>query len=588
MLDAFKERRMNVVRAVRELGSLADEIGARSVAQRVRERLVAKLEADRFNLVVVGEFNRGKTTLVNAVLGAQVLPVGVTPTTAVIHQIEYGDSPGATVEYESGKTVDLPFEEVRNFALGNPPPAEDPGPVKLLRVRYPTSILSDHIALIDTPGVNDLSLQRADITYSYIPQSDAVLFLLDAGQLLTASERVFLQEKLLGQSRDKIVFVVTKKDILSDSELDEAMAYARDNLHALLPSAPVFPVSAQLALEGREGSGLKELLDHLYRFLGEERGRIMLDNALGETASACAVLQKGLDAKRRGLDMSVEEVHRRIDAVEQDLAGQAKTTEQRRGAIREEVAAIKAWVRRDLERLVDDVTRQIPAIVDDASVDDLKSHLGPFLEKAFRDWATAETREIADALEGLAERTIALVREDARVAAKRLSETVGADIRPPAIAIDTFAYDVGVAALPIIGLTVMLSSLWLGALLIVAAPVLAIYMRGRIDTETRARARELGPKAVKDAADKVGPKLDDMIDEFGKRLDDWVVQASEEVYREILEVLSSARTELEKGTQARAPAVASCERQALALTALKARYERMRSDLWPQPADAQG
>jgi hypothetical protein len=344
-------------------------------------------------------------------------------------------------------------------------------------------------------------------------------------------------------------------------------------------------VSAEQALEGREGSGLKELLDHLYRFLGEERGRIMLDNALGETVSACAVLEKGLDAKRRGLDMSVGEVHRRIEAVEQDLAGQARTTEQRRSAIREEVAAIKAWARRDLERLVDDVSRQIPAIVDDASVDDLKSHLGPFLEKAFRDWATAETREIADALEGLAEKTIALVREDARVAAKRLSETVGADMRPPAIAIDTFAYDVGVAALPIIGLTVMLNSLWLGALLIVAAPVLAIYMRGRIDTETRARARELGPKAVKDAAEKVGPKLDEMIDEFARRLDDWVVQASEEVYREILEVLSSAKAELEKGEQALAPAVASCERQALALTALRGRYDKMRSELWPAPAD---
>ena len=585
MLDAFKEKRMTVVNAVGELASLADGIGARSVAQRVRDGLVAKLQADRFNLVVVGEFNRGKTTMVNAVLGAQVLPVGVTPTTAVIHQIEYGDTPGATVEYESGKVVDLPFEQVRSFALGNPAPDPDPGPVNVLRVRYPAQILRDHIALIDTPGVNDLSLQRADITYSYIPQSDAVLFLLDAGQLLTASERVFLQEKLLGQSRDKIVFVVTKKDILSEPELAEAMAYVRDNLKALLPGAPVFPVSAEQALEDKEGSGLQELLDHLYRFLGEERGRILLDNALGETVSACVVLEKGIDAKRRGLDMSKEEIHRRIEAVEQDLAGQAKTTEQRRGAIREEVAAIKAWARRDLERLVDDVTRQVPAIVDDASVDDLKSHLGPFLEKAFRDWAQAETREIADALEGLAEKTIALVRDDARVAAKRLSETVGADIRPPAIAIDTFAYDVGVAALPIIGLTVMINSLWLGALLIVAAPVLAIYMRGRIDTETRARARELAPKAIKDAADKVAPKLDEMIDEFAQRLDAWVIQASEEVYREVLEVLTAARAEREKGEAALAPAIASCERQAIALAALKARYEKMRADLWPRVSE---
>jgi hypothetical protein len=411
-----------------------------------------------------------------------------------------------------------------------------------------------------------------------------VLFLLDAGQLLTASERVFLQEKLLAQSRDKIVFVVTKKDILSDSELAEAMAYAHENLRTLVPEAPVFPVSAEQALAGRSDAGIQELMDHLYRFLGEERGRIMLDNALGETVSACVVLDKGIDAKRRGLDMSLEEIDRRIALVEADLAGQKKTTDQRRAAIREQVAAIKAWSRRDLERLVDDVNRQLPALVDDASVQDLKSHLGPFLEKAFRDWAQSETREIAEAIETMAEKTIALVREDARTAAKRLSDTVGADMRPPAIAIDTFAYDVGVAALPIVGLTVMLNSLWLGALLIVAAPVLALYMRGRIENETRARARELAPKAIKDAADKVGPKLEEMIDEYADKLDAWVVQASEEVYREILEVLAAARSEREKGEKALVEANASCERQGQALAALKARYERMRAELWaPAP-----
>jgi predicted GTPase len=72
--------------------------------------------------------------------------------------------------------------------------------------------------LVDTPGVNDLSLQRADITYEYIPKSDAVLFLVDAGQPVKESERVFLQEKLLAQSRDKIVFVVAKRDIWDASE----------------------------------------------------------------------------------------------------------------------------------------------------------------------------------------------------------------------------------------------------------------------------------------------------------------------------------------------------------------------------------
>ena len=101
--------------------------------------------------------------------------------------------------------------------------------------------------------MNDLSLQRADITYSYIPRADAVLFLLDAGQILKESERVFLNDKLLKASRDKIVFVITKWDLLSPEEQREALAYAKNHLSTLVKEPVVFPVSAETALGGQRG-----------------------------------------------------------------------------------------------------------------------------------------------------------------------------------------------------------------------------------------------------------------------------------------------------------------------------------------------
>jgi small GTP-binding protein len=584
MLDAFKQRRMAVVSAIAELVSLAEAVGARTIGQRLRDGLIRKLEADRFNLVVVGEFNRGKTTLVNALLGSSVFAVGVTPTTAVIHNIEYSDTPRASAEYESGQVQELGFDAVGSFAVGNPAPDPDPGPVNVLNVGYPASILRN-IALVDTPGVNDLSLQRADITYNYIPQSDAVLFLLDAGQLLTASERVFLQDKLLGQSRDKIVFVVTKKDILSEQELAEAMRYAQQQLATLVTAPRVFAVSAEQALDGgREDSGIDELVQYLNRFLSEERGRILIDNALGEAVSGCILVGKGIDARRRGLQMSAQETERRIAAVQRELDGQAQSLAERRSVVREEAAAIKAWARRDLDRLVDDVSGQVPGLVDKANVEDLKVHLGPFLEKSFRDWAQGETREIADALEALAEKTITLMREDASVSGKRLAEALGGDLQSPTIAIDTFAYDIGVAALPILGLSVLFSNLLLGGMLILASPLLAIYMRGRIDSETRQRAKQLAPAALRDAAQKVAPKIDEMVDEFARRLDEWVVNAGEEVYREVIEVLAAATSERAKGDEARSRALSECDEQSKGVIALKARYETLRSELWIEPA----
>jgi ribosome biogenesis GTPase A/uncharacterized coiled-coil protein SlyX len=592
MLESFHQKRDDVLGALRDLMHLAERVGAKSLGAHVGTDLVKKLEVDRFHLVVVGEFNHGKSTFVNALLGANVLPVGVTPTTAVIHHLEYAAEPRAEVVFESEKRSPLPFEQVRAFSVGGaqaphhsvgdvqvPPAAADE--VKYLEVGYPAELLRDRIVLVDTPGVNDLSLQRADITYSYIPRSDAVLFLLDAGQPLKESERVFLQEKLLGQSRDKIVFVVTKRDIWDASEQTEALAYVRKELGKLVKNPVVFAVSAEQALEGKAAeSGMPEMLAHLTRFLAEERGRILLDNALGEGLASVGLLRKGIDARRRASAMSAEELERRIGFLEKDLAGQSRTIEERRSGIREEVAAIKAWVKRDLEHFVDDVVRQLPEMIDAASGSELKRHLGGFLEKTFSEWAQAETKEIAGALETLAEKTIALVREDAHDVASRVGDALGADMKAPDTSVDTFTSDMGVVALGILGAGVMLSNPLVGGVLVLAAPVLAVYMRGKVEVETKKRAKELAPQALREAAARVGPKLDEMIQEFAGRLDTWVVTAGQELHREVIEVLSAARTEkasTKPGTEA---SIQVCDDQGQALTEITGRLEGLRSALW--------
>src|SRR5580698_2264150 len=97
MLEAFREKKLDVTLALADLSEIAGRLGARSLKERIDRDLVKKLEEDRFHLVVVGEFNHGKTTFVNALLGQKILPVGVTPTTATIHHIKYAEVPEATV-----------------------------------------------------------------------------------------------------------------------------------------------------------------------------------------------------------------------------------------------------------------------------------------------------------------------------------------------------------------------------------------------------------------------------------------------------------------------------------------------------------
>src|SRR6185437_7761708 len=163
MLESFHQRRDDVLATLRDLMILAERVGAKSLGTHLGADIVQKLAADRFHLVVVGEFNHGKSTFVNALLGAHVLPVGVTPTTAVIHHLEYSSEPRTEVVHASGKRVPMPFEQVRLFSVGgeraphhsvtahaHPPAAGDE--VNYLDVGYPAELLRDRIVLVDTPG----------------------------------------------------------------------------------------------------------------------------------------------------------------------------------------------------------------------------------------------------------------------------------------------------------------------------------------------------------------------------------------------------------------------------------------------------
>lgn len=574
--DSFSDRRAEVTGALRQLGEFASKLGASSLASRIFADLVEKVARDRFHLVALGEFNHGKSSFVNALLGRPLLPVGVTPTTAVIHHIEYADEPCASVVFASGDRRQASLDELRTLTVTSDRPSEA---IAHVEIGLPAEVLRG-IVLVDTPGVNDLSLSRADITYGYIPRADAVLFLLDAGQVLKESERVFLQSKLVGQARDKIVFVINKADLLSEDEREEALAYVRENLAKILPSPKVFLVSSERALASRrEESGLPELVDSLNTFLAEERGRILLENALGDGLRAAEVLRKGVDAKRRGLTMSADELSRRISFIEKDLEGTARTLEERRAAIREEASAIKAWARRDFEHFRDDLVRRLPGIIDEQKGDEVKAHLGAFLEATFRDFASKETGEIADALEALAEKTIALVREDARAAAQKLVSVLGEDVRKPSIEVNTFAYDVGISALFTVGVFVMFGNLLLGGLLAIAAPVLAVYVRDRVGAEVKKRAKELAPEAVTEAVAKILPKLAAMIDDFAAQLDAWVVTAGEELHRELLEVLTAARRSREVSQMSSAEALEACDREGEALASLRDRFEALRTAL---------
>src|SRR6185503_18597281 len=230
-LDHHKQAKREIVARFQQLAELADSVGMITLARDIRTTRVPKLEDERFHLVVLGEFNHGKSTFVNALLGADVLPTGITPTTAAINHVVWAAAPRARAVLEAGGEVQLDPKALNDWVTVEGRRAAE---VRFVEVGYPAAILEDKVTLVDTPGVNDLNEQRAEITYEYVPRADAVIFLLDAGQALKESERAFLASRLLERSRDRLIFVIGKIDLLTPPELDDVEEYVRNHLSKIV------------------------------------------------------------------------------------------------------------------------------------------------------------------------------------------------------------------------------------------------------------------------------------------------------------------------------------------------------------------
>lgn len=581
----YQDKRQEVLSSLREVAILAEDAGASTLARKLRDDRIPRLEEEKFHLVVLGEFNHGKTTFVNALLGAPVLPMGVTPTTAVIHQVVHGVR-GAKAVAESGNVQGISFDEVGQYVVGGTATSDG---VRYLEVSYPSPLLEGGVVLVDTPGVNDLNSTRAEITYSYVPRADAILFLLDAGQILKESERSFLSNKLLAQSRDKVLFVINKIDLLDADEKEQAIAYARTQLAKLVPEPKVYAISSEQALGGdREGSGLSSLIVDLTKFLSDERGKVLLDNALDEGLRTAGTLRRGIEVQKQAIAMDQVDLERRLGALEGDLASSEKAAERRERMIRESLAAVKALVRKECDDFGRRFAAALPQEIESSRAEDLKRYLPGFMEERFRSFADRQGQEIQKRLEKVAEEAIAFVSEEARARGEKIAEAFG---QAPNVdlTVNTLAYDVGVIALGAFGITMMaLSNVFVGGAMALAAPVLAYVFRERADRDLKRRATEEAPQAVLKAAGDLADAFEKSIDEFGDKLVEFVKSANEELTRSIAEVVRHVREARQRG-EGELGALESQTGMSLArLASVEQKMTALRTSLWANGSGSPG
>jgi len=285
--------------------------------------------------------------------------------------------------------------------------------------------------------------------------------------------------------------------------------------------------------------------------------------------------------------MKGEELDRRIQMLEQDLAGQAGTIEQRRMKIREEIHGIKIGAKKDLDRFVDDVIRQIPNVIESAKSEDLKRYLPGFMEERFRSFADSQGEDLAKRLEKVAEEAIAFIGEDAQARKAKLEELLGGKGPEVDLTVNTLAYDVGVIALGAFGIGIMaLSNVFVGGGMLLAAPILAYVFRGRADREMKKRAMEEAPQAVKEAAGKLADAFDKQIDGFGDRLVDFVRSANEEMTRSIAEVVRAAREAKNAGDDKLHDLEQVVSTAGARLAAVEDKMQTLRAALWANGSPA--
>jgi GTPase Era involved in 16S rRNA processing len=297
--------------------------------------LQQRLQDRRLQIAVLGQFKRGKSTFINALLGAPLLPTAVVPSTAIPTFIRWGAAPTIRVQFAGG----TPLE---NFSVSETSAirdvlsryvTEDGNPrnhhrVETVELFYPADILNDGTVFIDTPGIGSTFTHNTEAALRVLPECDASLFIVSTDPPITEAELTYLRR--LKPKVGRTFFVINKVDYLTNDEQHAVADFLRKVLtgESLIdPQTLIFKVSARSALSAQENkdpealakSGMAEVERHLKRYLLTEKTR-SLDEAIRRRAADVLASAKGeVELRARALKMPLKDLERRSSAFAQTL-----------------------------------------------------------------------------------------------------------------------------------------------------------------------------------------------------------------------------------------------------------------------------
>src|SRR5215813_3435801 len=300
------------------------------------EQLKQTVTRETFKILIIGEFNTGKTTLINALLGAAVLPMKATPATAIINQLRYGETPAARLYFrdQEKEPIDIPINELNEYVLiKSDVSAEEEireSPFSHAEICWPLELCKDNkVEIIDSPGLNENKV-REKVTLDYLRRVDAVLFVMAATRFGPAQTEMATLSMLDEAGHQDLFFVINQWDQLRrPKDRDEVRGKAMKVLPTLTRRKDgIYFVSAQDALDGRidgdpkleEQSGFRSLESSLHTFLANERGRIKAGRGARELLlMARNAEENSIPTKINLLKIPLAELQTRYAAAKSDL-----------------------------------------------------------------------------------------------------------------------------------------------------------------------------------------------------------------------------------------------------------------------------
>ncbi len=368
-----------------------------------------KLAGHKFSVGILGEFKRGKSTVINSLLEEEIVPADVVPTSATMNRITYDLERHAEVLMKDGSVKHIEVEELADYVTKLDETKEATAAnVEEAIVYYPCKFCQNGVDIIDTPGLNDDERMNR-VTEEIIPKLDAVIMVLVAGSPFSMSEAEFVRNKVMASDLGKIIFLVNKMDMIrkaSEKErlladikerirtavLDKmAEVYGKDSkeyhdVEMKLGAIQVYPFSALDALEGKqegdqeliEKSGTIEFERALTKMLTEDRGALELYGPLNQVRGVIAEAGDTILARKNALKMSQEEFEQERQTALAKIREIREQKNQKVQSLKRKSGALKTTAKGMLSVYYAELGDKVLAVVDSekVSVEKMNSEAG--------------------------------------------------------------------------------------------------------------------------------------------------------------------------------------------------------------------